>query len=62
MSDIKERVMKEIVDFFKEAGMFFIATDDDGQPRVRPFGELFPYGKDLCRMTQCLKRGLMQKV
>ncbi|MDD7177629.1 MAG: hypothetical protein SPG09_03165 [Lachnospiraceae bacterium] len=54
--------MKEIVDFFKEAGMFFIATDDDGQPRVRPFGELFPYGNDLCRMTPCLKRGLMQKV
>lgn len=30
--------MKRIHDFLKDAGTYFLATDDNGQPRVRPFG------------------------
>ncbi len=30
--------MKEIQDFLKECGVFYIATIDDDKPRVRPFG------------------------
>ncbi len=28
----------DIVAFLKEAGTYYLATDDGGQPRVRPFG------------------------
>ena len=30
--------MQEVYDFLKAAGTYFLATDDGGQPRVRPFG------------------------
>lgn len=30
--------MNEVLNFLKEAGTYFLATDDNGQPRVRPFG------------------------
>ena len=30
--------MKEVYDFLKEAGTFYIATIDGDKPRVRPFG------------------------
>lgn len=30
--------MKEVQKFLKECGVYFIATIDDNQPRVRPFG------------------------
>lgn len=30
--------MEEIYDFLKACGDYFLATCDDGQPRVRPFG------------------------
>ena len=32
--------MEELCSFFKECGMFFVATMDGDQPRVRPFGAL----------------------
>lgn len=35
--------MSKIYDFLKEAGIFFIATEDDDQARVRPFGLVFEY-------------------
>ncbi|MCL1804722.1 MAG: pyridoxamine 5'-phosphate oxidase family protein [Clostridiales bacterium] len=31
------------VDFLKEAGVYFIATSDDGQPQLRPFGSNMEY-------------------
>lgn len=40
MSDDK---FKEFVDFFQNAKMFFIATTEEDQPRVRPFGHLVEY-------------------
>ena len=30
--------MKEVYDFLKKCGVFYIATVDGDQPRVRPFG------------------------
>lgn len=30
--------MRETFEFLKECGIFYLATDEDGQPRVRPFG------------------------
>ena len=30
--------MREVFDFLKKAGIFYIATMDGDQPRVRPFG------------------------
>jgi uncharacterized pyridoxamine 5'-phosphate oxidase family protein len=35
--------MSRTVDFLKAAGTFYLATDDDGQPRVRPFGAVMDY-------------------
>lgn len=34
---------KKILDFFNEAGMFFYASVDNGQARVRPFGFAMEY-------------------
>jgi uncharacterized pyridoxamine 5'-phosphate oxidase family protein len=31
------------VEFLKEAGVYFIATSDDGQPQLRPFGSNMEY-------------------
>ncbi len=30
--------MKEALEFLKNCGTFYLATNEDGQPRVRPFG------------------------
>lgn len=30
--------MEEVWKFLKECGAYYLATDDNGQPRVRPFG------------------------
>lgn len=30
--------MQEVYDFLKKCGTYYLATDDNGQPRVRPFG------------------------
>ena len=30
--------MQEVCEFLKAAGTYYLATDEDGQPRVRPFG------------------------
>ncbi len=32
------KTFDDVVAFLKEAGVYFLATDDGGQPRVRPFG------------------------
>lgn len=32
--------MNEVFDFLKACKTFYLATSDDGQPRVRPFGAL----------------------
>ena len=37
--------MEEIYEFLKACGDYFLATCDDGQPRVRPFGLYIQTGK-----------------
>jgi uncharacterized pyridoxamine 5'-phosphate oxidase family protein len=32
--------MKEVQEFIKEAGIYYLATVDNGKPRVRPFGTI----------------------
>ena len=38
--------MNEVYEFLKSCGVYYLATDEDGQPRVRPFGtvDLFDGG------------------
>ena len=38
--------MEEVFEFLKQCGTYYLATDDNGQPRVRPFGtvDLFEGG------------------
>ncbi len=33
-----ERGIEKVVTFLKDAGTYYLATDEGGQPRVRPFG------------------------
>ena len=32
--------MKEVYEFLKKCGTYYLATDEGGQPRVRPFGTI----------------------
>ncbi|MDR1257623.1 MAG: pyridoxamine 5'-phosphate oxidase family protein [Spirochaetaceae bacterium] len=48
--------MKEILDFLAECKQFFLATDEDGQPRVRPMGIGFEYKGKLCMCTSNKKK------
>ena len=47
MEDGKKRTLG----FLKAAGTYFLATDDDGQPRVRPFGTIHEYEGNLYIQT-----------
>jgi uncharacterized pyridoxamine 5'-phosphate oxidase family protein len=35
--------MSKAVEFLRKVGAFYVATDDNGQPRVRPFGAVMDY-------------------
>ncbi|MDD6800475.1 MAG: pyridoxamine 5'-phosphate oxidase family protein [Firmicutes bacterium] len=35
--------MERVCNFLKDAGTYYLATDDGGQPRVRPFGTAHIY-------------------
>ena len=35
---VRRENMQRVCDFLKKAGTYYLATDDNGQPRVRPFG------------------------
>lgn len=35
--------MKKALEFLKESGVFYLATTEGDQPRVRPFGAVFEY-------------------
>ena len=43
--------MKKVFDFLKEVGTYYLATDDNGQPRVRPFGTVNIYDGKLYIQT-----------
>ncbi len=40
--------MNEVFDFLRDCGIFFVATVDGNQPKVRPFGFVMEYEGKLC--------------
>ena len=42
--------MNEVYEFLKSCGVYYLATDEDGQPRVRPFGTV------ICLTAGCTSR------
>lgn len=47
--------MQQVYDFLKAAGTYFLATSEDSQARVRPFGTINLYNKRLYFMTNKMK-------
>jgi uncharacterized pyridoxamine 5'-phosphate oxidase family protein len=47
--------MENILGFLKEAGVFYLATDEGGQPRVRPMGFAMVYEGKLTFCTNNTK-------
>lgn len=47
--------MQEIYEFLKKAGTYYLATVEDGQPRVRPFGTVNLYNDRLYIQTGKVK-------
>ena len=43
--------MKEVCEFLKKCGTYYLATADGDQPRVRPFGTAHIIGGKLCIQT-----------
>ena len=43
--------MEQIYTFLKEAGVYYLATMEGDQPRVRPFGTVLIYEGKLCIQT-----------
>ena len=52
--------MDEILEFLKKAGTYYLATDDNGQPRVRPFGTIHSFEGKLYIQTGKKKSVSMQ--
>lgn len=52
--------MKEALNFLKEAGTFYLATNEGDQPRVRPFGAVFEYEDRLYIVTNNTKNCFKQ--
>lgn len=43
--------MKKILEFLQEAKTFYVATVEDGSPKVRPFGFVMEYDGKICMCT-----------
>jgi uncharacterized pyridoxamine 5'-phosphate oxidase family protein len=43
--------MKEVYEYLKAAGVYYLATTDGTQPRVRPFGTIDEFDGKLCIQT-----------
>lgn len=54
--------MKEAFDFLRKCGTFFLATDEDGQPRVRPFGVVSDFEGKLYIETNNQKKVYQQMI
>ncbi len=48
--------MNEVVKYLKSCGTFFLATDEDGQPHVRPFGAVCVFENRLYIVTNNQKK------
>lgn len=53
--------MGELYNFLKDAGVWFLATDEDGQPHVRPIGTELIYNDKLYFQTG-LKKKMSQQL
>lgn len=51
IADERKENMQEIFDFLKQAGTYYLATCENGQPRVRPFGTVNVYQDKLYIQT-----------
>lgn len=47
--------MQEVYEFLKKCQVFFLATEEGSQPRVRPFGAVNIYGGKLYLLTGKIK-------
>ena len=52
--------MKEVLDFLKSCGTFYLATEEGDQPRVRPFGAVAEYEGRLYIVTNNKKNVFRQ--
>ena len=48
--------MEKALEFLKESGIFYLATTEGDQPRVRPFGAVFEYEGKLYIVTNNTKK------
>lgn len=54
--------MKRTLEFLKECGIFYLATTEGDQPRVRPFGAVFEYEGKLYIVTNNTKECFKQMI
>jgi len=54
--------MKNILTFLKECGTFYLATNEDNQPRVRPFGAVSEFEGKLYIVTNNKKNVFNQMI
>lgn len=52
--------MKRVLEFLRESGIFYLATTEGDQPRVRPFGAVFEYEGKLYIVTNNTKKCFKQ--
>lgn len=43
--------MEKVLEFLQEAKTFYVATVEDGAPKVRPFGFVMEYDGKICMCT-----------
>jgi uncharacterized pyridoxamine 5'-phosphate oxidase family protein len=54
--------MEEVLEYLRECGTFYLATMDDDQPRVRPFGALGIFEGKLYTSTSNVKNVFAQMI
>ena len=52
--------MNKALEFLQESGIFYLATTEGGQPRVRPFGAVFEYEGKLYIVSSNTKKCFSQ--
>lgn len=52
--------MNKALEFLQECGVFYLATTEGNQPRVRPFGAVFEYEGNLYFVTNNTKKCFKQ--
>ena len=48
---MKETNVKRVYDYLDNAGTYYLATDENGQPRVRPFGTVLLFDGKIYILT-----------